>query len=415
MIKSLIILDSEGEIIFKKDVLSKVNKDSCVFFWKQVQSASSVADVPPILDTGRDYIVHVQKNGLFFLALIEDEVAPLLVIEFLRHFSDIAEFYYEDLTAASLRKNLINLCEVIEEMIDGGLPFISDMSCLTEIIKPPSFLSQGGMTETITDVPDHMFLPVYWRKHNVTHFQDEIFIDIIEEMNCTVDRNGAVLRSGVNGTIKVKSSLSGMPDLTLRFLHPEILEDASLHPCVRQMPWIKDKIVSFVPPDGPFTLMQYWSTGGLQMPIMIMPELNYSKRDIGIKLHAGTKNIAERDLQGFILILHFSQDVSAAELVPTTGKALYDDQKKTYTWEIGTLSSKSATPILQGKAILRPSAVVEGSDEKICPLTFISAKFKIQQYSVSGLKVDSLKVSSNKSPFKGVKYITTAGNIEIRI
>jgi len=415
MIKSLIILDSEGEIIFKKDVLSKVNKESIVFFWKEVQNATSPADVPPVLDTGRDYVIHVQKNGLYFLALIEDEVAPLLVLEFLRHFQEIAEYYYEDLTAASLRKNLINMSEVIEELIDGGLPFISDVSLLTEIIKPPSFLSQGGMTETITDVPDHMFLPVYWRKHNLSHFQDEIFIDIVEEMNLTVDRNGAVLRSGVNGTIKVKSSLSGMPDLTLRFTHPEILEDASLHPCVRQLPWIKDKIVSFVPPDGPFTLMQYWSTGGLQMPIMVMPELNYSKRDIGIKLHTGTKNIAEREIAALSLILHFSQEVSAVELIPTVGKALYDEQKKTYTWDIGTITSRSVTPVLQGKATLRAGAIPEGSDERISPITFISAKFKIQQFSASGLKVDSLKVATNKSPFKGVKYMTSAGNIEIRI
>jgi hypothetical protein len=83
------------------------------------------------------------------------------------------------------------------------------------------------MTEAITDVPDHMFKSVYWRKNNVTHFQEEIFIDIIEEMYCTVERyrnnlkllfflisltcrNGAVLRSGVNGSIKVRSELSGI-------------------------------------------------------------------------------------------------------------------------------------------------------------------------------------------------------------
>jgi hypothetical protein len=67
---------------------------------------------------------------------------------------------------------------------------------------------------------------------------------------------------------------------------------------------------------------------GLQMPIMVMPELSYNKRDITIRIHTATKNIGEREIQNYSLFLHFTQDVAAVELVPNTGKALYDDQKK---------------------------------------------------------------------------------------
>ncbi len=51
--------------------------------------------------------------------------------------------------------------------------------------------------------------------------------------------------------------LSGMPDLTLFFLNPRLLDDVSFHPCVRYKRWENDKVLSFVPPDGNFRLISY--------------------------------------------------------------------------------------------------------------------------------------------------------------
>lgn len=67
-----------------------------------------------------------------------------------------------------------------------------------------------------------------------------------------------------------------MPDLTLSFVNPRLLDDVSFHPCVRFKRWEvrfaahflcivdvaficsqSERVLSFVPPDGNFRLMSY--------------------------------------------------------------------------------------------------------------------------------------------------------------
>lgn len=39
--------------------------------------------------------------------------------------------------------------------------------------------------------------------------------------------------------------------------NPRILDDVSFHPCVRFKRWESERVLSFIPPDGNFTLMNY--------------------------------------------------------------------------------------------------------------------------------------------------------------
>ena len=48
-----------------------------------------------------------------------------------------------------------------------------------------------------------------------------------------------------------------MPDLSMSFINPRLLDDVSFHPCVRLKRWESEKVLSFVPPDGSFVLMSY--------------------------------------------------------------------------------------------------------------------------------------------------------------
>lgn len=65
------------------------------------------------------------------------------------------------------------------------------------------------------------------------------------------------MKCEIYGEVQVNSHLSGLPDLTLSFANPSILDDVRFHPCVRFRPWESDQILSFVPPDGQFKLMSY--------------------------------------------------------------------------------------------------------------------------------------------------------------
>lgn len=56
---------------------------------------------------------------------------------------------------------------------------------------------------------------VSWRTDGIKHTKNEIFLDVIEKLNILVSHNGNVLRSEILGSVKMRSSLSGMPELKL--------------------------------------------------------------------------------------------------------------------------------------------------------------------------------------------------------
>jgi len=90
-------------------------------------------------------------------------------------------------------------------------------------------------------------------------------------VNILVSNNGNVLRSEILGTVKMRSTLSGMPELKLG-LNDKVLfemtgkqsksklielEDIKFHQCVRLNKFETDRLITFIPPDGEFDLMSY--------------------------------------------------------------------------------------------------------------------------------------------------------------
>ena len=54
-----------------------------------------------------------------------------------------------------------------------------------------------------------------WRKDNLKYKKNEVFLDIVEQVNMLMSSQGAVLRCDVNGKVVMKVFLSGMPDVKL--------------------------------------------------------------------------------------------------------------------------------------------------------------------------------------------------------
>jgi len=82
--------------------------------------------------------------------------------------------------------------------------------------------------------------------------QNEIYFDIVEEIDAIIDSNNQMVSSGVYGTMKCKCHLSGTPECVLSFTDVSNLEDVAFHPCVRIARFERDRVLSFVPPDGTF-------------------------------------------------------------------------------------------------------------------------------------------------------------------
>jgi len=104
-----------------------------------------------------------------------------------------------------------------------------------------------------------------WRRANVRHTSNELYVDLVETLSVTLAPSGRPLAAFANGTIAFTSKISGVPDLLLNLSTPSgrqnfntVMELPVFHPCVRLTRWReKPGELSFVPPDGRFVLAGY--------------------------------------------------------------------------------------------------------------------------------------------------------------
>lgn len=133
-------------------------------------------------------------------------------------------------------------------------------SSSTPTLGHPSPLKQSLSSASVAQGP-----AIPWRKSNVRHTSNELYVDIIESLSVTIAPSGRLLSALVSGTIAFTAQISGVPDLLLSLSTPggqqaiaRKIELPVFHPCVRLARWReRPGELSFIPPDGRFILAGY--------------------------------------------------------------------------------------------------------------------------------------------------------------
>ena len=147
-----------------------------------------------------------------------------------------------------------------------------------------------GLKQQLNLNPSNNGPAIPWRRANVRHTSNELYVDIVETLSVTLAPSGRPLAAFANGSIAFTSKISGVPDLLLTLSASggklgleKAIELPVFHPCVRLARW-KDRPgeLSFIPPDGKFVLAGYevnllpsypdlksWSNANLQLPVSI--------------------------------------------------------------------------------------------------------------------------------------------------
>jgi AP-3 complex subunit mu len=413
MIQNLFVLNSRGDVFIEKHYRGVMARTICETFWQFVTKAQTPADVNPVISTPKCYLIHIQRNRLFFLAVVQLETPPLLVLEFLNRVGEVFVDYFGELTEEKLREHFSLVACILDEMNDNGFPFTTEPNVLKEMIAPPSVLGQLGQI-FLDDHSGEQKLPegatsnIQWRKMGVKYTNNEIYLDLIESVDTIVDSSSLIISQEISGEIQVNSRLSGMPDLTLTFTDPSVLDDVSFHPCVRYSRYERDRVLSFVPPDGVFNLAKYRCNQQADLPLYVKPQFSWHGSTGKIMVMCGTKNTRGKDVEDVVVTIPFPKCVATVSFSVNCGSVHYDEMSRTCRWNIGTLP-KHITPQLNGNITLGPSEVAPDSNPTL------SVDFKLQMVTLSGLKVGSLVLTNERyKPFKGVRSLTKAGNIQIR-
>ncbi len=462
---SLFVLSLGGEVLIERHFRPSPTprgRAPCDFFWSYAQkydvslatgaggtnpvptdpqASVSMADIPPVLQmqaTGSGspvYVLSAFRGTLIFLATCVSDHPPLLVLEFLHRVADIfSDYFGTPLDEELVKDNFATAYQLLEEMCDNGHPLTTEPNALQAMITPPTMLNKiqqavTGASNVSSDLADGVVSNMPWRRSGVKYAQNEIYVDLVEEVDCIVDVNGQVVSSDINGSIQCQSKLSGVPDLTLTFKDPDVIDDCAFHPCVRYNRFDREKVISFVPPDGNFELMRYRVKGVariVQPPVYCTPQMSYGEEakrgssggkrvDGRISVIVGLRQTNSLVFPGkkgpmivedVVVTIPFPRVVKTANLSADAGSVLYDEATKVARWSIPKVDARKS-PQLTGSMLL-----TGGRPEESPP---IQLDWKIPMASVSGLAVSGLSVhNENYKPYKGVRTITKGGKFTVR-
>eukprot|EP01013_Petalomonas_cantuscygni_P009882 TRINITY_DN22809_c0_g1_i1.p1 TRINITY_DN22809_c0_g1~~TRINITY_DN22809_c0_g1_i1.p1 ORF type:complete len:441 (-),score=92.04 TRINITY_DN22809_c0_g1_i1:120-1442(-) len=434
---SLFVLNTNGEVFLEKHWRVTIPRSVVDDFWSQhCVKVTALEDVSPIIMLGKFYFIHLQTSDVILLGVLLKEAPPLMTLQLLERIVDVWRSYFDrPVSEDAIKQHFATAYQVLEEMVDFGFPVTTEPSVLKDLVPPPTLFARlrnlrdrigtedTSSSAVASDAKNfslgaHISSDVPWRKRGVMYATNEIFFDVIEELDAIVDESGQAVDSRIVGRIVVKAYLSGMPTVTVTFANAHLLLDAAFHPCVSARKFDADRSLQFVPPDGEFVLMTYRAAAPSSLPFYVKPVVAVSRGalDGRISLMVGAKPgdaVADRGLHDVSVKLRLPRGVSAPGVNCNEGQTQVTGAQAStgcasLRWTVGRVTTQR-TPTLNVTFHIPASYASAGYDPQV------SVFFKLPSVALSGLKVEGISVSNERyKPYKGVKAVSMAGRFTIR-
>jgi AP-1 complex subunit mu len=417
-VSAVYIMDVKGKIVVSRDYRGDVPLSATEKFSKHLIEDEEVQLTPVLTDNGFTYM-WVRHNNLYLMAVTKRNANAMIALNFLYQLIEVFEAYFNELNEESIRDNFVIAYELFDEMMDFGYPQSTEAKILKE------YICVQEKHQFVANVPVAVTNAVSWRKENIVHKRNEIFLDVIEKLNLLVASNGTVLRSEIKGVIRMNSFLSGMPELKLG-LNDKVLmeshgrnkgqsvemEDVRFHQCVRLSRFENDRTISFIPPDGEADLLVYRLNTEVRPLIWVEAHVEPhkgSRIEYMIKVKSNFK--ARSTANNVELEIPVPSDADSPKFKTAMGKVEYVPAKDAIVWKIKQFQGQKE--YLMRAHFGLPSITGEESLSK-AP---ISVKFEIPYFTVSGIQVRYLKIieKSGYHALPWVRYITQNGDYQIRM
>lgn len=417
MISSLFFIGKTGDILFEKyynqPCLDKIYCDPfCDMLLK-----GNMYNIPPVINSSDGILINTLITDLYIVSIVKEEDQSLLMAYFLERLGEFLKANVENFCASNINANSTTIYKLIDSICQGGFPCDSFNDSILHVSK-----KNGNLLNTAIDIikltNNKVIIPkslsvgnVTWRNPGIIYDRNEIFFDVEEKINCIMDNNGNFLHKTVFGRLKVKCNLSGMPEIVVNLANPNILHHVTLHQCVKKNRWLTDKVLSFIPPDNSFTLIEYVPFNNfIHLPLKIIPVLSLArnpKMDIIIEISESDKTkISDLYLRIKLpeSVVNFSMENHPLMTWSIIEKTNYVEievpciLKKEYSSKVTFKSTFNIT----GDSVNGNSFI-------------ISVSFNSKHFCASSLKVKKMDMYTEKYEiFKGILYKTDCDQMEIR-
>ncbi|GAA5843013.1 hypothetical protein JCM3766R1_001662 [Sporobolomyces carnicolor] len=412
-------------------------------------------------------VCQVVRGTVRYIAPVKVDIDPLIPLTFLTELHDVLQNYIAaTVSEASLKDNFDVVLALLHEMLANGRPQLSQAPQLRELVDPPSALLTkvalnaanvaGLAVPTQSNANALLVSPLPWRRQGIKYNSNEIYLDLVETLSCVLEPNGKPLANSVSGELECRARLSGMPDLALAFTDPSVLDESpAFHSCVRYSKWAKDKIVSFVPPDGTFRLLSFVHTPPRTsralslalLPFAIESTVTLGRAGGSFEITITSRAPASRPLTNFVVEVPLAFGASGVSGQVTGGRLKRDDQGRSVgggagTWDVverlggaGAGGDERANQGANASGRPRTTTTIVWKIEELVstdrparltgqynvgdkgarkPPCF-TVSFDSPQSGFSGLNVGSLRVVGGSETYNVYKGVKTKGRGEIEV
>ncbi|KAL6452701.1 apm2 AP-2 complex subunit mu [Candida maltosa Xu316] len=443
MITGLFIYDAKGDILMSKLYKDGIKRNISDVFRiqviNQVSSTRSKEYRSPVLTLGSTSFVYIKSGKIWICAVTRSNQDCSLILEFLYKL----EILLRTVLGSDKKKQLTQLTdtyiitsfplvyEILGEVVEFGYPinldlnylkkYVSDINDNDSIFKiaPPG----GNKNNEPPRSPEEA--NISWRATGIKYRRNEIFLNVSERINVLMNSQSDVLRSYVDGSIQMKTHLSGMPLCRFGFNENTVLlsndepkdgavtlEDSKFHQCVQLNVFETERTIQFIPPDGEFQLMGYNCNSNINLPFRVYPQIQEIGRSkLMYKIRVESFYPEKLPATNVVIKIPTPKGATPSNISSSIGKCKFHPEDDSIIWKCNKFFGE------QDHVLTAEVEVNSKSDEILYwsrpPITL---DFLLDMFSSSGLTVKYLRVQekSNYRTVKWVKYSTKAGSYEIR-
>ncbi|KAG9450821.1 hypothetical protein H6P81_010786 [Aristolochia fimbriata] len=451
MISQFFVLSQRGDNIVFRDYRGEVQKGSAEIFFRKVKfwKGDEGEEAPPVFNVDGVNYIHVKVAGLLFVATTRVNISPSLILELLQRIARVIKDYLGVLNEDSLRKNFVLVYELLDEVIDFGYPQTTSTEVLKSYVFNEPIVVDAGRLPPLG--PAAMFMQGTKRMPGTAvtksvvanepggRKREEIFVDIIEKISVTFSSSGYILTSEIDGTIQMKSYLTGNPEIRLALNEDltigrgggsiydyassagggaVILDDCNFHESVHLDSFDLDRTLTLVPPDGEFSVMNYRTTQEFKPPFRVnafIEEAGAFKAEVTLKVRAD-----------------FASSVTANTILISMPFPAYTT-RVSFELEPGAVGNTTDFKESNKRLEWGLKKIVGGSEHTLrAKLTFsqefhvnitreagpVSMTFTIPMYNASRLQVRYLQIakkSKTYNPYRWVRYVSQANSYVARL
>merc|ERR1711935_298943 len=336
------ILDLKGKVLISRNYRGDMPLNIIEKFPKMLMEAEEEGTVTPVMTDENVTFIHIKCNNIYVVCTTSGNANVMCLVSFMHKLCEVFAEYFKEVEEESIRDNFVIVYELMDEVMDYGSPQFTDSKILQE------YITQESHKLEVTEVrpPSTVTNAVSWRTEGVKYRKNEVFLDVIESVDLLAGSSGNVLRSEINGCIKMRVYLSGMPELRLG-LNDKVLfeatgrgksksvelEDTKFHQCVRLSRFDNDRTISFIPPDGEFELMSYRLNTHVKPLIWIESVIErhaHSRIEFMVKAKSQFKRRSTAN--NVEIIIPVPNDADSPKFKTTIGHCKYEPETQCIKW-----------------------------------------------------------------------------------